>query len=366
MIIGVDSGCLGVRDERLKVGVYHVAVNLLQELGKIDKKNTYYLYSFYPIEEELLKSFGPKMKNIVIPATGWLFLWLPVWLIKNDIDVFLALSQVIPHSWKRIKMIGLIHDIAFEKYPQFYPDSYKHLHAITRNLVKKSNRIITVSQNSKNDICEYYSISPHSVSSIPLGVRNSRYSSATKYDSKKYFLSVGALKRIKNVPMIIRAFESFCRLSSSEEKLLIVGGDKWKDPAIDEALSSLPKSIQKRIVFLGYVPDSDLPTLYIHATALLTPSYYEGFGLPVVEAMQAGCPVIVSDRGSLPEVVGDAGIIVEPDDSTRIAQEMKKIAEKKTFRDAMSQKGRKRAKYFTWRKCAVETLAVIDEVTYET
>ena len=361
MLIGIDAGCLGIRDERLKVGVYNVAKNLLIHLGKIDTENTYYLYSFHPIEKGLMKQFSANMHNIVVkPSKGWMKIWLPLRISRDKIDTFLAFGQAIPKLPKSVKKIGYIYDIAFEKYPQFYPDSYKQLHNITANLVKKSDHIITISQAAKKDIHDYYSIPESRISAILLGNRLLETSDSTKSE-EKYFLSVGALKRIKNIAAVIKAFAAFST-KKSDYNLVIVGGDKWMDPDITEAYEKLPEEIKKHVSFRGFVSDEELNDLYKNAQALIVPSYYEGFGLPVAEAMSVGCPVIVSNRGSLPEIVGDAGYITNPDDIVTIANYMIKLTQSRSERILLGEKGQRRVKSFTWEKCANETLSVINKV----
>lgn len=361
MLIGVDAGCLGVEDDRLKVGVYNVAKNLLLQLSKIDKKNTYYLYSFYPIEKDLMSELGPKMQNIVVtPTKGWMKIWLPIQIYKDKIDIFIALGQAIPWMRKSVKKIGYIYDIAFEKYPQFYPDSYKQLHAITQKVVKESDHIITLSQTSKKDICEYFGISKHRISGVLLGTKPFE-STKEKVVKQKYFLYVGALKRIKNVSTVIKAFALFNK-KKKEHKLILVGGDKWIDPQIEEVYEKLPANVKKQIDFYGFIDDKELFHLYQHAEALIAPSYYEGFGLPVVEAMKVGCPVIVSNRGSLPEIVGDTGLIADPNDAAAISKFMAKIVQSKSLRERMKENAMQRVKGFNWENCAKETLAIIKSV----
>jgi len=362
MNIGIDAGCLGVRDARLKVGVYTFAKNLFLELGKIDKKNTYFLYSFYPIEESLLGALPQNMKNIVVgPTIGWMKVWLPLRMQKDKIDVFLALGQALPPVLlKKTLTIGYIYDLAFEKYPEFYPDSYKKLHANTQSLVRKSNHIITISETTKKDIIDYFHISNKKISAISLGLKVLNTSQEKKNTvSRKYFLYVGALKRVKNVASIIRAFALFQKTSKEVYDLYIIGGDKWIDPKIEIALSEVPNKTLKHIYMKGFVDDMTLTNYYTHATAFVSPSFYEGFGLSHLEAMALGCPVLGSTSGSLPEVVGDAGILVDPNNILAIANAMIVMAENKRKKADYVRKGRIRAKNYSWKSCAQKTLAVI-------
>src|SRR3989344_5356503 len=160
MIIGVDAGCLGIKDKRLSVGVYRLVKDLLEELGKIDKKNSYLLYSFYPVNKSVMESFGKAMKNIIVkPARGWLKLWFPLRLVKDKPDVFIALGQSFPAKipfFPKMKNIGFIYDLAFEKFPKMYPNSLEKLKKNSKNLVKNSDIIIAISRSTKKDLIKLY------------------------------------------------------------------------------------------------------------------------------------------------------------------------------------------------------------------
>ncbi|HEX8965694.1 MAG TPA: glycosyltransferase, partial [Patescibacteria group bacterium] len=146
--IGVDAGCLGIQDKRLKVGVYQVAKNLLIELAKIDNKNQYLLYSFYPINKKLMRELGPQMQNIVVsPSRGWTKLWLPLRLFRDRPDIFIGLSQSLPQRIpsNRYKTLLLMYDLAFEEYPQSYRD-YSRISKITSLAVMSADKIITISE----------------------------------------------------------------------------------------------------------------------------------------------------------------------------------------------------------------------------
>lgn len=365
MKIAVDAGCLGVEDDRLKVGVYNFAKNLLIKIAKIDTKNTYLLYSFYPIETELMSQLGPNFNNFVVqPSKGWMKVWLPLRVRLDKPDVFLCFGQAVPAFLpSNTKTIGYIYDIAFEKYPEYYTDSYRQLHANTKKLIQESDHIITLSEAAKKDIENFYGVSSQKISGIHLGVRAFAKTKPSKSVDEKYFLFVGALKRGKNVVGVTKAFARFCFLSKEKYTLKIVGGDKWLDPEISSTLDHLPDTVKERVQLLGFVDDDEMYQLYSHATALLAPSYYEGFGLPVVEAMSVGCPVIVSDRGALPEVVGDAGFVFDADDYDAMAKQMHKLASDKKLHAYYQKKSIEHARLFTWDACAKETLKVISNIS---
>ncbi len=357
MLIGVDCGCLGIKDKRLKVGVYRLAENLLLNLSKIDKKNKYFLYSFYPIEKSLMKSFGSRMENIAItPTRGWMKLWLPLRLNKDKPDVFLALGQAVPSIPLMHKpyMIDFVYDLAFEKFPDMYPGSLKKLKKNSMKAAKKSDRIITISNSSKKDLMKIYKIKSKKIKVSYPGGHEGFSNRGKKYKAKKpYFLFVGAMKRTKNIPGLIRGFNYFLGKSNLDYDLYIVGGDKWLDPDIEKK--------HQNIKFLGFVTDEKLASLYRGAVAFVAPSFYEGFGIPFLEAMKSGCPVISSNVSSVPEVVGDAGISINPQSSKELGEAMIDVSTNFKKRKAMVKKSLKRARNFSWNNFAADVLESINK-----
>lgn len=343
MIIGVDAGMLGITDKRLKVGVYWVAVHLLEHLSKIDSKNTYRLYSFDPIDAALLKRFGPRMTNLVLrPKKGWFMVRLPLELLLHPVDAFLALGQSVPFA--KTHIIGFVYDLGFFQHPHFYPASAEKMGMMTNNLMQRADAIVTISETVKQDVQSEYHVAEDSITVAYPGVDESFSPKGVAYKADKpYFLYVGSLKRGKNIPTLISSFAELSKAHDAE--LYLVGSDYWLDPAIHIAIAS--SGMGDRVKMLGYVPDERLSELYRGAVAFASPSLVEGFCLPVVEAMSSGCPVIVSDIPVFTEVVGNAGTLVkltDPDGLTRaMAEHMKK-----GVRDEFGKKGLAQAKKYTW------------------
>lgn len=359
MIIGIDAGSLGVKDARLKVGVYQVAVNLFKALKKIDTENIYYLYSLQKIDTNLLKTFGENVKNIVVtPSKGWNKVWLPLRLLRDKPDIFIGLNNALPLKLptQNYKSIVVIHDILFEKYPEFYKDSQKKLHRETKLSAQRADKIIAVSHAVRNDIAEIYKIDAEKIIVAYEGIREFPKAEEVKF-KKPFFLFVGALKPQKNVPLLLQAF---AKLQSSEE-LLLVGGDKWKDKKIEKTFKDLPKHVQRKIHFLGMVTDKTLASLYMHAIAFVSPSFSEGFGLPFVEAMSFGLPVIGPKNGSVPEVIGSAGILIDPTSEKELQYALGQMLNpKKHLQFAV--KAKKQAKNFSWNMFAKKMLTVIESL----
>lgn len=362
MRIGVDAGCLGISDKRLKVGVYQTAKHLLIELGKMDKNNDYILYSFYPISKELMKLFGNRMINKVSANSfAWSKLQLPLFLTLDKTEVFLALGQFVSSLlFVKPKIIGFVYDISFEKYPELYPDSYNELSKNTKHLVKKSDVVHVISQATKKDLVKIYKASSRKIIVNYPGV-SSIFTKKTRKDnlSKNYFLYVGALKRTKNIPTIIKAFSEFIRKTKKDCKLLLIGGNKWMDPEIEIQLGQISKEIRNKVHFKGYISDKQLVAYYKDAIAFVCPSFYEGFGLTFLEAMACGCPVIGSNKGSIPEVIGDAGILVESNDAIELSKAMLTFYRNKSKRQNFIKNGYKRVRRFSWNKFAYTVLESI-------
>lgn len=358
-IIGVDAGCLGINDDRLKVGVYRVAYNLLAELGKIDKKNTYRLYSFYPIKQKVMASFGGRMKNIVLrPQKGWFTLRLPLELKIRPVDIFLGFSQALPYSSSH--NILFVYDLAFEPYPELYPDSYQKLTKNTKKALKLADKIIAVSQSTKKDLMRFYGVPGSKIGVCHPGIGPNFSPDGKKFKlDAPYFLFVGSLKKKKNIPRILKGFSNLLLKTKKEFKLVLVGGDLWFDSEIAKAIKEL--GLKKQVLMTGFVKDEDLPQFYRGAVVFVSPSLYEGFGITHLEAMACGTPVIAGNISSMPEIVGDAGILVNPKSEKEIGEAMLRITADKRRRQDLVKRGLKRAKRFSWKKFARKIWETIDD-----
>lgn len=315
MIIGVDAGALSITDDRLKVGVWRITYNLLRELGKLDTKNSYRLYSFLPIDPSVLREFGPTMTNILLPKLGFASIRLPLELTIHPVEVFLGLSQVIAKPVVgNTRTIGFIYDVGFLHHPELYPDSYTHLGQITTKTATESDHIVTISHTSANDITKFLHVPKDKISVIYPGVGDEFTPKGNKQKSTHpYFLMVGSLKRGKNIPFAIRAFGKFLEKQKTQYNLLIAGGDYWRDPAIDTTIRNL--KLKNRVKQLGFVKDKTLADYYRGAVALLCPSISEGFCLPAAEALSCGCSVIAANSDIFREIVGDNGHLLELDEN---------------------------------------------------
>lgn len=354
MIIGVDAAVLGVFDDRLKVGVYNFAHNLLKVLTHIDKENKYDLYSFSPIPKSILDEFGPNTKNLVLkPQKGWLVFRISLEFLLCKPDIFLGLSQALPF-YHPMKSIIYVHDLAFEIYPDFYTDSYQKLSIQTRFAAQNSSKIIAVSKSTKRDLINLYKIKEEKIEVIYHGVENI-FKPKTKVNKKEnpYFLFVGSYKQGKNIENIIKAFKLFRQETNKSHELILAGSNYWNDLKISKT---------EGVKIKEFVPERELLELYKNAVGFVFPSFYEGFGMPLLEAMSSGVPVITSNRGSIPEVVGDASLLIAPEDINRLKDAMLTLASDNKLREQLIKKGIIQAQKFSWQKSADQLLNIINNI----
>lgn len=367
MKIGIDAGGLGVKDEGLKVGVYTIVKEALIQLSKIDSQNTYSLYSFYPIDPQLMKNFGKNMHNVVVrPSRGWMKIWLPIRLFFDNIDIFIGANQAVPLRlpFSTYKTVGIVYDIAFEKYPELYAYAAsvsKHRY-YSQKTAEKSDKIIAISQKTKDDLVDVYKTPPQKITVAYPGIVE--LPDVKPYTHKnEYFLYVGALKKGKNIPTLLKAYEEFRKTSKRKIDLYLVGGTNWMDPGITGVLEQISAEIRSDIYMLGAVTDSTkLSALYRGAVAFVCVSLYEGFGLPFVEAMSVGCPVIASNRGSIPEIVGEAGILKDAYDKKGLAESMTKVATDKKLRHSLAEKGKTQSKRYSFKSFAKAIYSAIESL----
>jgi len=227
--------------------------------------------------------------------------------------------------------------------------------------VRRADHVVTISNFSQREIEKHIPRTPP-LSTIYCGVDHSRFQKRTPAvrDIAPYFLTVGTHKKHKNIHGLLRAFEK--TLSSHTADLYICGSAKGMHNSIEVSSLIQSEQMKKRIRFLEHVPLEKLPELYQNALGFVFPSFYEGFGLPPLEAMACGCPAIVSKAASLPEVCGDAALYVDPYDIDSIASALVQLTEQEGLRKELQEKGLERARLFTWEEAAKKHLQVIRQI----
>ena len=267
--------------------------------------------------------------------------------------------------------VATIHDLSHIHYPDFHPR--ERVRFMERHLPKtlsRANRLLTDSEFVRQELISILGVCPERVTAIPLGVDGCfrpRGPEETKLILAeyglvpgRYILAVGTLEPRKNLSGLIKAF---CRLPEKLRRrypLVLAGGRGWRSGNLERALDRLEAAGEVRR--LGYVPAVSLPLLYSGATVFAYPSFYEGFGLPPLEAMASGLPVLTSRGSSITELVDDAGVLVDPYDEDSIVLELKRLLEDEGLRHALARKAVLRAAMFSWEKCVQETVQVYQQV----
>ena len=358
---------------KLKAGVGNYVTNLIRELANLDTSNTYLIYT----SKENKKYFKTNNKRLIIKDIGlfslnkpirvlWEQLVLPFSLLWNKIDVLHSPGFVCPII-KTTKSVVTIHDMTFFSHPKvhtFFKRIYFPL-MITLSLWV-SNKTISVSNNTTKDISKYVRINKKKVSTIYESFNQLSMPEHTSTDEflrnrynihSKYLLFVGTLEPRKNIKSIIIALS---KIKDKKVKLVIVGGKGWM---YDDLFSVLKKlKLEDRVIFTGYVPDEELGSFYRNAEGFIYPSFYEGFGIPILEAMYFGCPVITSNISSMPEVAGDAAILINPKSINELTDAIDTLLSNAKLRKDMIKKGLSNVKRFSWERMARETLNVYESL----
>ncbi|MBW4575391.1 MAG: glycosyltransferase family 4 protein [Aphanothece sp. CMT-3BRIN-NPC111] len=266
---------------------------------------------------------------------------------------------------KKSLKVMTIPDVTFIKYPNYVNSSVKRYKGRVQQSLKWTDLVITISESSKKDIVEYLQVEPNRICVTPLASRYyqgyiynniaSRLDLNIVYDfSKPYILFVSTLEPRKNIINLIKAFNLLKNDYNIEHQLVLVGKKGWHYEPIFTAIKS--SMWEQHIYHLDYLCDNLVAHFYSKADVFVYPSYYEGFGLPVLEAMTLGTPVVTSNTSSLPEVAGDAALLVDPNDPTQLADAILKVISDSSIRQELIDKGKERAKLFSWERTAKETI----------
>jgi len=353
----------------IRVGSGEYCFELLLSFNSIDKKNNYIIYLPEKPTSDLPKESQSWHYKIVEPRRMWtLFgLSLEFLLRRSSPDVFFSPTHYLPIFAPGRSAISIL-DVSYIKFPELFRKSdLNQLTKWTGYSAKKASVIFTISKASKGDIIKSYGVSEARVVVTYPGIKevaSSRYKALSmdeigkKYGIRSdYILFVGTLQPRKNIACLI---EAFSKLNKPDLDLVIVGKKGWK---FEEILAAPKKyGVGNKVKFLDSVPDGDLPSFYKNAVCFALPSLYEGFGLPVLEAMKYGCPVVTSNVSSLPEAGGDAALYVDPLSVDDIKKKLAAILTDPELRGKLVKKGYDQVKKFSWDKTAKETLRVLENM----
>lgn len=350
------------------------ATNLIEALAEIDSRNR---YTLYVTKNDAIERFADRWPNFevrqTLPHTPLVRIpvTLSVELRRRPVDILHV--QYTSPPLTPCPVINTIHDLSFEHLPEtFKRRSWRQMRLTIRRSAQTAAHIITDSNFSRDDILRTYKLSPDRVTATPLAA-STKFKPVEDFTEigrvrqrygivGDYILTVGSIQPRKNLPRLIRAFAALCREGNIRPlpTLVIVGKRGW---LYEETLDTAENSeVKERILFTDYVPESDLPALYTGATCFVYPSYFEGFGIPPLEAMRCGTPTITGDRTCFPEIIGDGGLMVDPFDETAILEGILKIFSDSKLRTELQEKGIRRANLFDWKETARQTLRVYERV----
>jgi glycosyltransferase involved in cell wall biosynthesis len=376
MKIGFDLDSLTLRSG----GIGRYGVNLINHLAKIlltETNNEMFVFLHRSFNRNVLnkhENLGlinkyTRIKSNVLRKA----IFLPFSIRNLKMDLFHGVDHIgLPFLYrsKTCHYVVTVHDLITRIYPRSFPIKQR---LVQNNLLplilSKAERIVVDSRSTENDVKKFYPQQAEKVKVIYPGVESQFFPRSQKEVERvldkyqldfKYFFFLGTLEPRKNIVRLIEAFIKLKRERNVEHRLVISGRKGWLYKEILEKIQQ--SSFSQDIIFTDFVDDEDLPYLFSGAEMFLYPSLYEGFGLPVLEAMACGTPVIASNLSSLPEITGEAGILVDPLNVEEIALAMERLSGNRKLQEELQKRGLERAKLFSWEKVAQETSELYKEM----
>lgn len=381
--------CSLVPGERAGTGQY--AYQLAHALSRVDKDNTYILYVLLPKVLSLLRgkkdlglpdegNFSVVTKSIPVPYQFFSYLDFPgmpagvreFMLGGLDVDVVHTNSFCVPRFRdRRKKVVATIYDVSVVTHPECHKRlNIQHCTNGIKDAVEFADRIIAISEHTKRDIIRYFNAPADliTVTHLAAGPDYYRVTDPEKINAARlkyklpenYILFLGSAEPRKNIKTLLKAYACLPGTLKKEFALVIAGGRGWMNSDIPGVIKDL--KIEDRVVSSGYIDNADISAVYSGAAVFVYPSLYEGFGLPILEAMSCGTPVVTSNTSSMPEVAGDAAMLVTPQDAGDIATALEAVLENTDLREHMRELGLRRSAMFSWEKCARETIEVYGKV----
>ncbi len=367
-------------------GVGNYLKNTLTELLKLDDKNSYYLFSFgyknIPLNFDYKSFKNVFYKNFRIPGKliflgNLFFSWPKIDILKFENNkvkadiLWLPNMNIFSLRNKKTKLISTIHDLSFVKYKNFFNFKRKlwHFFVNFRKLIKRSSYLICVSNNTSIDIQKRYMINPQKIVVSPLGIskdfqkiEDENYLNHVKQKYNlpdNFLLYVGTIEPRKNVVSLISAFD---KLSKDFENLYLVicGEIGWKSRELKNKYKNLDKNTKSKILFLNYFPQEDLPAIYNLAKIFVWPSYYEGFGLPPLEAISCNCVTVASNNSSMPEVLENNAVLIEAFEVGDIYESCKNLLNDEELYNYYKNKKFDNSYYENWQNSAQKLLKLFN------
>lgn len=365
MVIGINASSALKENP---TGVEEYTFQFVKHLAMIPEsaEHRFVLYLNPRLKPQRLPEIGDLPENFRLKYLLFPFFWtqlrLAAEILRAEIDVLFIPVHILPLIHPA-KSVVTIHGLEYEFYPKMYPFLHRqYLRWSTKYALKNATKIIAVSQSTKNDLVNLYGGNPEKISVIHHGVNQV---SGIKYQvsgikNDNSILYIGRLELKKNILGIIEAYNKL-RVGNSrlKNKLVLAGSTGFGFAQIKQAIGQSP--FKKDIILRGYVSEKEKGELLQNAAIFLYPSFYEGFGMPILEAQEYGVPVITSNVSSMPEIAGKGAVLVDPKNTGETAQAMRRVLTDENLRNNLIKSGLENVKRFSWEKCARETLKVLTE-----
>jgi glycosyltransferase involved in cell wall biosynthesis len=370
MIIGINAAA-AVKQPR--TGVEQYTYQLIKHLTMLPEARGHRFLLYLPSKALAKKGFDfPLPNNFEIKILCWPLpvLWTQIRLAWEMFfykpEVLFIPAHILPFG-APLNSVVAIHGSEYEYFPQYYPILFRwYLCWSTKRAVKKAQRIIAVSESTRQDLIKFYGCRPEKIKVVHHGAQTQNSKLKTQNHNlkpktknleikKPYILYLGRVETKKNIHGILAAYKILKEKYGMPHQLVLAGGPGFGYEILRRALRACSGDIKET----GYVSEVEKWQLLANADLFLFPSFYEGFGLPVLEAQAMGVPVITSYNSSLPEVAGDGAVFINPENPEQIAEATNKIFEDRQFRDKIVKAGHDNIKRFSWEKCVQETLRVI-------
>lgn len=375
MRVGINARYL----QNARSGIARYIYSLLANLKEVDQSNEYMLFlGSNKLISDDIKKLGFYTDISKIPTANqilkmaWQHFYIPLRIKSLKIDVFHEPTFIMPF-FKKCPTVTTVHDLAYKFLPECYTLRNRlYLGQLMRRSIKLSDRIIVISEHAKKDVLMNFRVKEEKVKVIYLAVDGSFHSIKdkrqerlaqvkAKYGIAKYFiLTVSLISPRKNLVNLIKAFSELKKNRGIAHQLVVVGKKGWLyEDVFREAARS---EYWQDIIFCNFVSHDDLVLLYNAAEVFVYPSLYEGFGLPLLEAMACECPVVSSNRSSLFEVASDAAILVDPYDFSEFSGAIWKVITDASLKESLIEKGKMRVKFFSWKRTAAETARIYNSL----
>jgi len=366
MRIGIDAQMLcGV-----VTGIERYASEITQEIISTNSDSVFFLYAPKTLATDEWAATNVTVRSSVFKSRLGKILWsqtqLPYWTNKDNLDVFWGPTHRLPRLLSRkIARVVTIHDLVWKHAGETMPRINRLTErCLMPDAIRLADLVMADSRSTADAIAGEFPLVKDRIRMVHLGV--TALPESLSFDTLKllgvdrpYFLFVGTLEPRKNLRRLLRAYALLDEIVRKQTLLVIAGGKGWGNVDLVSLVHSLGLTDSVRLV--GYVSEEHLSTLYAHARFLAMPSLYEGFGLPLVEAMSFGVPVLTSSSSSLPEVAGDAGVLVDPHNTNSIAYGLLQILKDDTLRNELAIRAKVNSARFSWKKAAKETMEIFYE-----